>query len=113
MTVRFRGWEMVYKDIGLEMLNCISKDAGDLAVVAAPPLMEGRLLQMVLAPSPKALVLKRAKDEERAKLREQQAQARLAGKPVPVGPPEDEEEPDDDDADDEDQDEDDDEGAED
>jgi translation initiation factor IF-3 len=113
MTVRFRGREMVHKDIGLEMLNCISKDAGDLAVVAAPPLMEGRLLQMVLAPSPKALVLKRAKDEERAKLREQQAQARLAGKPVPVGPPEDEEEPDDDDADDEDQDEDDDEGAED
>jgi translation initiation factor IF-3 len=113
MTVRFRGREMAHKDIGLEMLNRISKDAGDLAVVAAPPLMEGRLLQMVLAPSPKALVLKRAKDEERAKLREQQAQARLAGKPVPVGPPEDEEEPDDDDADDEDQDEDDDEGAED
>jgi hypothetical protein len=27
--------------------------------------MEGRLLQMVLAPSPKALVIKRSKDEQR------------------------------------------------
>jgi translation initiation factor IF-3 len=78
ITVRFRGREMAHKDIGLEMLNRISKDAGDLAVMAAPPLMEGRMLQMVLAPSPRALVIKRAKDEERAKLREEQALARKA-----------------------------------
>ncbi|HOX44704.1 MAG TPA: translation initiation factor IF-3 [Myxococcota bacterium] len=119
ITVRFRGREMAHKDIGLEMLNRISKDAGDLAVIAAPPLMEGRLLQMVLAPSPRALVIKRAKDEERAKLREQQALARKAradrGEPPleekEEEPEEEEEDLDEDDDDEEDDEEDDKEGA--
>lgn len=65
VTIRFRGREMAHRDIGMEMLNRIVQDAGDLAVVASTPLMEGRLLHMVLNPSPKALVLKRAKDEKR------------------------------------------------
>jgi translation initiation factor IF-3 len=65
VTVRFRGREMAHKDIGLEMLNRIVRDVGDMATVASEPAMEGRLLQMVLAPSPKALVLKRSKDEQR------------------------------------------------
>jgi len=97
LTVRFRGREMAHKDIGLEMLNRIIKDAGDLAVVAAQPLMEGRMLQMVLAPSPRALVIKRAKDEERAKLREQQALARKAKADRGEPPDEEDEEPDEDD----------------
>jgi translation initiation factor IF-3 len=65
ITVRFRGREMAHKDIGLEMLKRIVRDVGDMATVASEPAMEGRLLQMVLAPSPKALVIKRSKDEQR------------------------------------------------
>jgi translation initiation factor IF-3 len=65
VTVRFRGREMAHKDIGMEMLRRIIRDVGDLATVASEPMMEGRLLHMVLTPSPKALVLKRSKDEKR------------------------------------------------
>lgn len=70
VTVRFRGREMAHKDIGVEYLNRISQDVGDMGLVTTPPSMEGRLLHMVLAPSPKALVIKRAKDEERARAKE-------------------------------------------
>jgi len=65
VTIRFRGREMAHKDIGMEMLKRIVRDVGDMATVASEPAMEGRLLQMVLAPSPKALVIKRSKDEQR------------------------------------------------
>jgi translation initiation factor IF-3 len=70
ITVRFRGREMAHKDLGLEMLDRITKDVGDMAMVASPAYMEGRMLQMTLAPSPKALVIKRSRDEEREKARE-------------------------------------------
>jgi translation initiation factor IF-3 len=65
ITVRFRGREMAHKDIGMEMLQRIVADLGDMATVASEPVMEGRLLQMVLNPSAKALVIKRSKDEKR------------------------------------------------
>ena len=58
---------MAHRDLGFEMLGKIIEDAGDLAVVASAPTMEGRLMYMVLAPSPKAMILKKAKDEEKAK----------------------------------------------
>ncbi len=67
VTVRFRGREMAHRDLGFEMLERIIQDAGDLAVVASAPTMEGRLMYMVLAPSPKAMILKKAKEEEKAK----------------------------------------------
>jgi translation initiation factor IF-3 len=72
VTVRFRGREMAHKDIGLEMLKRIVQDVGEMATVASSPAMEGRLLQMVLAPSPKALVLKRSKDEQRRAKKEEE-----------------------------------------
>jgi translation initiation factor IF-3 len=71
VTIRFRGREMAHKDIGLEMLKRIVLDVGDMATVASEPAMEGRLLQMVLAPSPKALVIKRSKDEQRRAKKEE------------------------------------------
>jgi translation initiation factor IF-3 len=71
VTIRFRGREMAHKDIGLEMLKRIVRDVGDMATVASEPAMEGRLLQMILAPSPRALVLKRSKDEQRRAKKEE------------------------------------------
>ncbi len=64
VTIRFRGREMAHRDIGIEMLRRIIKDVGVLATVAAEPTMEGRLLHMVLTPSPKALVAMRARGEK-------------------------------------------------
>lgn len=66
VTIRFRGREMAHKDIGLEMLHRITRDVGEMATIASEPAMEGRLLQMVMTPSPKALAsLKKSKDELR------------------------------------------------
>ncbi len=70
VTVRFRGREMAHRNIGFEMLDRIIREIDDLAVVASQPAMEGRLLYMVLAPSPKALIFKRAKDEKRNQAKE-------------------------------------------
>jgi translation initiation factor IF-3 len=109
ITVRFRGREMAHKDLGLEMLDRITKDVGDLATIASPAYMEGRMLQMTLAPSPKALVIKRNRDEEREKAREAERLRRKGSgeaKPGEAAPgakeeePEEEEEEEDDDLDD-------------
>ena len=56
---------MAHKNIGMEMLRRIIADMGELATVASEPMMEGRLLHMILTPSPKASVLKRANDEKK------------------------------------------------
>jgi translation initiation factor IF-3 len=80
VTIRFRGRELVHKDIGLEMLERITKDTTEMGLVAAPAFMEGKLLQMMLAPSPKALVIKRKRDEERERIKEaERAERHKAG----------------------------------
>jgi translation initiation factor IF-3 len=80
VTIRFRGRELVHKDIGLEMLERITKDVTEMGVVSSPAFMEGKLLQMVLTPSPKALVIKRNRDEERERAKEaERAERRKAG----------------------------------
>ena len=78
ITIRFRGREMAHKDIGMEMLKRIIGDIGEMATVASEPAMEGRLLQMVLNPSPKALVIKRSKDEKRRAEEEEKKKAETA-----------------------------------
>ena len=65
VTIRFRGREMAHRDIGMAMLNRIIADAGDMATVATAPVMEGRLLHMILSPSQKALKMKREREEKR------------------------------------------------
>jgi translation initiation factor IF-3 len=52
-TVRFRGREMAHPDIGREMLEQIAEDLRDVATVEQRPLMEGRALSLMLAPSAK------------------------------------------------------------
>jgi translation initiation factor IF-3 len=53
-TVRFRGREMAHPDIGREMLEHMAEDLRDVATVEQRPLMEGRALSLLLAPSAKA-----------------------------------------------------------
>jgi translation initiation factor IF-3 len=55
-TVRFRGREMAHPDIGREMLEQIAEELRDVATVEQRPLMEGRALSLLLAPSAKAKV---------------------------------------------------------
>ncbi len=53
VTVRFRGREMVHKELGMELLKRVEKDLEEYAVVEQHPKMEGRQMVMVLAPRKK------------------------------------------------------------
>lgn len=53
-TLRFRGREIFHPDIGLAMLEGMAEDLRDVSVVEQKPLMEGRVLSLLLAPNAKA-----------------------------------------------------------
>jgi translation initiation factor IF-3 len=50
ITVRFRGREILNSDMGLNILNKLSKELEDIAQVDQEPSLEGRQLLMVLSP---------------------------------------------------------------
>jgi len=50
VTVQFRGREMAYTYLGLELLKRFELDTEDIGVVESQPKHEGRLAQMILAP---------------------------------------------------------------
>ncbi|WP_245863433.1 translation initiation factor IF-3 [Candidatus Viridilinea mediisalina] len=74
-NVRFRGREMAHPEIGRKMLEAIAEQLREIAVVEQRPLMEGRVLSLLLAPTPK--VLKAAQQAQKA--RQSQAKASGAG----------------------------------
>lgn len=51
VTMRFRGREMAHRELGLEMLERIRDDLQEISTVEAKPLLEGRQMVMVLAPT--------------------------------------------------------------
>ena len=54
-NVRFRGREMAHPDIGRKMLEEIAEQLREIAVVEQRPLMEGRVLSLLVAPNAKVL----------------------------------------------------------
>jgi len=53
VTLRFRGREMAYQEIGRRLLDRLSADLAATASIEQNPLMEGRQMVMVLAPKKK------------------------------------------------------------
>jgi translation initiation factor IF-3 len=51
VTIMFRGREMVHQEIGRKILERVADDAKPFAVIERQPLLEGRNLFMILAPS--------------------------------------------------------------
>lgn len=51
ISVRFRGREIVHHDLAREKLQHLAEELGDLGSVERSPIMEGRQMIMVLAPS--------------------------------------------------------------
>src|SRR5205807_4528086 len=51
VTIMFRGREMVHQEIGRKILERVADDARQFAVVERQPLLEGKNLFMILAPS--------------------------------------------------------------
>ena len=67
LTQRFRGREMMHKELGLERLYQICEDLGDVAKVEMAPRWLGRQASIVLAPDKakvEAFKREKAKDEE-------------------------------------------------
>jgi translation initiation factor IF-3 len=90
-TVRFRGREIFHPDIGREMLEQMAEDLRDVATIEQRPLMEGRALSLLLAPSAKP---KPQRERPPAQSREQ-AGASPRQEQVPAAPVEPEDNPDD------------------
>jgi len=63
VTIMFRGREIAHRDRGQAVLDEVSRDLADVAVVEMPPRMEGRQMFMILAPNPK--VAQKARDAQR------------------------------------------------
>ena len=53
VTIMFRGREMVHQDLGRKLLDRVADAAKEVATVERAPIMEGRNLHMILAPSHK------------------------------------------------------------
>ena len=54
VTIMFRGREMVHQEIGRRLLDRVADEAKEIASIERAPVMEGRNLFMILAPSVKA-----------------------------------------------------------
>ena len=51
VTMRFRGREVTHPKLGLEMLDRVKDDLAEIAVVEQEPVLEGRQMVMLLAPT--------------------------------------------------------------
>jgi translation initiation factor IF-3 len=54
VTIMFRGRELVHQEIGRRLLDRVSDEASELAVIERAPVMEGRNMFMILAPTHRA-----------------------------------------------------------
>lgn len=50
ITLRFRGREMAHQDLGIQLLDRVRQDVGDIAKVESEPRLEGKQMIMILAP---------------------------------------------------------------
>jgi len=51
VTLRYRGREMAHQEIGMELLKRVEEDLSEYGSVEQHPVMEGRQLTMVIAPT--------------------------------------------------------------
>ena len=65
ITIMFRGREMAHPEQGLSILEKLSSELEDIAVVEAAPKMEGRNMFMTIAPLPEFVKKSQAEIEEK------------------------------------------------
>ena len=71
VLIMFKGREITHTDLGMSMLKRVAEELKDMAVIEAPPKLEGRSMSMVVAPAPQKV--EKAKIEAAA-LAEMEAQ---------------------------------------
>ncbi len=52
-TVRFRGREMSYQELGMDLLKRIEQDLGEAAIIESRPKLEGKQIAMTVGPKKK------------------------------------------------------------
>jgi translation initiation factor IF-3 len=100
-NVRFRGREMAHPDIGRKMLEQIAEQLRDITIVEQKPLMEGRVLSLLLAPTAKVLKAVQLAQKAQSQQPKVAKPAPTSGGDVSVAPQADDEELDDEELDDE------------
>ena len=50
ITLRFRGREMAYQDLGMKLLERVRTEMAEVSKVEAEPMLEGRQMTMIMAP---------------------------------------------------------------
>ncbi|MFV0383809.1 translation initiation factor IF-3 [Paracoccus sp. (in: a-proteobacteria)] len=50
ITLRFRGREMAHQELGLDLLNRVRDDVGEMGKIEAMPKLEGRQMVMMISP---------------------------------------------------------------
>jgi translation initiation factor IF-3 len=80
VVIQFRGREITHKEQGTAILNDVANDLKDVAVVEMPPRMEGRLMFMILAPTPKVA------QKARELVKQAAASAKKSPPPSPATP---------------------------
>jgi translation initiation factor IF-3 len=66
VTIMFRGREMVHQEIGRRILERVADNAKQFAVIERQPLLEGKNLFMILAPSRQGSAQSTAQDSPQA-----------------------------------------------
>jgi translation initiation factor IF-3 len=66
VTIMFRGREMVHQEIGRRILERVADNAKQFAVIERQPLLEGKNLFMILAPSRQGSAQSTAQDSAQA-----------------------------------------------
>lgn len=66
VTIRFRGREVTYPEIALEDLKEIAEELKDVSIIETAPSMEGRSMNLILAPS-KEKVKKESSEKKTSK----------------------------------------------
>jgi translation initiation factor IF-3 len=74
VTIRFRGREITYPEIALEDLREIAKELADVGTVEQAPIIEGRAMSMLMAPSKVAPKKKGKEDAEEVPQNSEQPQ---------------------------------------
>jgi translation initiation factor IF-3 len=83
IVIQFRGREITHREQGTVILNDVATDLKDVAVVEQAPRMEGRLMFMILAPTPK--VAQKAREQARqAALKPKRTQEAEESAPAPA-----------------------------
>ena len=80
VTIRFRGREVTYPEIALEDLKEIAEELNDVSTIETAPSMEGRAMNLILAPSKE----KSKKDSKKKKVEKASAEKKQTQPKKPV-----------------------------